>query len=444
MRLADKAFSILQRDLFLFIANFISSIIVARVLGPDGLGVWVVLSLVPSYAEAFGRLKADHSAVYYLGKDIFRPADILRNLNFIATVSAALILILILLNFDYLNSILFKTNNFSYSIYLMAILPIIPLQFLQLNYSYFHLGEENIAAVNKMVMIQAWSGFILVVSLLLFTKLELWSVIIGAIVSKALALCVGWYLVNTQSKFGGKISWKVCSNLISYGTGFYFNNILSELQQSGTRLIAAYFLGPAFLAFLGQGQNIAIMLTKISDAIGTVLFPRISRSGKDYAIKTACKAFRITAIVLIISATFLFLFSEYLIVLFYGDAFQPTAIVLQILIPGFVFLGLANTLSSYFYGSGKAGTIPMLQLLPISIQLLLSWFFISTWGLFGAAIAISCGFSIYSLLLILYFLIHHRLSIKTILPGPRDFETIWQFCSTQISVVQRIIFRQKT
>ena len=37
-------------------------------MGPTMIGVWILLTLLPSYAEGFGRLKADIAAVYYLGK----------------------------------------------------------------------------------------------------------------------------------------------------------------------------------------------------------------------------------------------------------------------------------------------------------------------------------------------------------------------------------------
>jgi len=50
---ANKAFSLLQRDIFLFTTNLITGILVARKLGPGIFGVWVILQMIPAYAEAF-------------------------------------------------------------------------------------------------------------------------------------------------------------------------------------------------------------------------------------------------------------------------------------------------------------------------------------------------------------------------------------------------------
>jgi len=96
MSLAHKAFSIFQRDVLLFATRLVTGIIVARTLGPVALGIFTILSLVPSYAEAFGRLKVDVASVYFMGQKTFRREDILFNLNLIALASVGTILAIIL------------------------------------------------------------------------------------------------------------------------------------------------------------------------------------------------------------------------------------------------------------------------------------------------------------------------------------------------------------
>ena len=48
--------------------NLLMRVAVARILGPEMIGLWVILLLIPGYAEAYGRLKFDIVAVYFLGK----------------------------------------------------------------------------------------------------------------------------------------------------------------------------------------------------------------------------------------------------------------------------------------------------------------------------------------------------------------------------------------
>ena len=68
MSFGNKSFSIFKRDILLFVLNVFTSIVIARKLGPDLLGIWIIISLIPAYAEAFGRTKFDLAAVYFIGK----------------------------------------------------------------------------------------------------------------------------------------------------------------------------------------------------------------------------------------------------------------------------------------------------------------------------------------------------------------------------------------
>ena len=88
-----------------------------------------------------------------------------------------------------------------------------------------------------------------------------------------------------------------------------------------------------------------------------------------------------------------------LIVFLYGEAFEATADVLRLAIPGVIIGGSCLTLKSFFEGRGQASKIPKLQIIPVIIQLILAYGFINMWGLKGAAIAFSIGFSLYGLVI---------------------------------------------
>jgi len=68
MSITSKVFSIFQRDALIFIANLLTGVVIARTLGPDILGAWVILMIIITYAEVLGRPKSDLASVYYIGK----------------------------------------------------------------------------------------------------------------------------------------------------------------------------------------------------------------------------------------------------------------------------------------------------------------------------------------------------------------------------------------
>ena len=139
MTFAEKSFSLLKRDVFLFVMNLFMGVAVARILGPEMMGLWVILLLIPGYAEAFGRLKFDIAAVYFLGKKKAEMGEMVFILNFLAILASIFLIFLFLWNFDWFYSQLFQAAQINMRISTYIILSIIPLQFIFLNYSYLGL-----------------------------------------------------------------------------------------------------------------------------------------------------------------------------------------------------------------------------------------------------------------------------------------------------------------
>ena len=167
-----KAFSLLKRDLLLSITNLITGIFLARALGPTALGIWGILALVSSFAESLGRIKVDQAAVYFIGKRHYRPEAIYFQINLIAILTSVLIVIVFLLNFDWIYGWLFKNSTGNYKKLFLVLLLQIPIQFLLMNHAYFHIANENIFCYNKMLIIQAWTNSILSAVLLFCSSLS--------------------------------------------------------------------------------------------------------------------------------------------------------------------------------------------------------------------------------------------------------------------------------
>ena len=68
MSVSDKSLSLFNRDILVYLSKLITGALIARILGPLGFGIWIILQMIPSYSEAFGRLKFDVASVYFLGK----------------------------------------------------------------------------------------------------------------------------------------------------------------------------------------------------------------------------------------------------------------------------------------------------------------------------------------------------------------------------------------
>ena len=100
MSFAKKAFSLFQIDAILFFTSIIIGAIIARKLGPDLRGLYAILLLIPSYAEAFGRIKFDIASVYFLGKGRMALGEMLFILNLLAILTSATLICFFIWQYD--------------------------------------------------------------------------------------------------------------------------------------------------------------------------------------------------------------------------------------------------------------------------------------------------------------------------------------------------------
>ena len=114
-----------------------------------------------------------------------------------------------------------------------------------------------------------------------------------------------------------------------------------------------------------------------------------------------------------------------LVVLLYGIEFELTALVLVIAIPGIVIGSSSLTLKTFFEGSGQASIIPKVQTIPVILQVGIAYFLISLYGLIGAAISFSVGFSLYGLAVLITFLKVNKVSFYKMIPRIEDFKLLY-------------------
>ena len=129
MSFAKKAFSLFQIDAILFFTSIIIGAIIARKLGPDLRGLYAILLLIPSYAEAFGRIKFDIASVYFLGKGRMALGEMLFILNLLAILTSAVIISIFLWQYDWIYAQLYQNTTVDMHLLTFTILGIPSLAF---------------------------------------------------------------------------------------------------------------------------------------------------------------------------------------------------------------------------------------------------------------------------------------------------------------------------
>ena len=435
MSFANKSFSVFKRDILLFVLNVFTSIVIARKLGPELLGIWVIVCLIPGYAEAFGRIKFDLAAVYFIGKKKYIENEVMFHLNIIAILTGIFIVALIFIFKDDIILLLFNGESKNLTL-IYAILPIIPLNFLFFNYSYLLISREDVEYYNIMIVVKAIIGSGGACLLLLIFDLGLWSVLVSSVISVLVALILGIWRFN-QMNVNSKMTYKLNKNLLkdffNYSYKLYIGGLISFLNIYIMKSILSLYLSPAKVAFYSLAQDRATLLNKLPDAVNVLLYPRVSNSNELESSNSTIKAFRLLLILSTFSAIILAVFIYPLVLLMYGEAYLPIVMPLIIILPGVLVSGTASVFTSYFIGIGRSDLIMKLSIFPLILQIFLGFILIQKYSIFGAAFSFTIAMSMYGLIQTYYFIKISANSYKTLMPRQEDFLYIINFIKSKLN-----------
>lgn len=402
--LAAKSWALLQRDVLLFVTNLATSVVVARSLGPRVLGLWVILQLVLSYAEAFGRLKTDAAAVYFLGQGKYPIADVVLTLHAIALTSALAIVLPIELFHEAFANLVFAEHAAEVRPHLFAVLVQVPILFVYMNYVYLFIHREDVRSYNAMVVIRSLlSSVLAIVSLLVFDlglPAVIWSNAIG--LSAATLFAVSTF--RGGSRKAGWTNLPLLKDLLGYGMKLYAGVVFAQLNAYVSQSLVAAFCAPAQVAFFAMAQNQGQMISKVTDALGSMLYPRISKTeDKRASAALAAKAFRVALILLSVAAVAAAILIRPVVLILYGRAYEPMLVPFYIILPGLVIGSAASTLLQYFQGIGRADLVPKIGVLPVIAQTALGIVLIPRHGITAAAIVLLSAVTISAAVQVYFF-----------------------------------------
>jgi O-antigen/teichoic acid export membrane protein len=397
MSIAHNSSSVLKRDVFLYVTKIVTSAVIARKLGPEMLGISAVLFLIPSFAEAFGRVKFDIAAVYFLGKQKYALGDVVWTLNSLALVTSGLIIAAILWQFDWLYGLLFSKGGFNARYLMHFVLLSIPLQFLWTNYSYLLLHKDDVATYNWMIIIQALISSFFAIALLLVFDLGLWAVVGASVLGTLLSLLFGLARFGATERKGPRLNGSLIRDLFRYASKLYAAGLVGQLQMYLTNLLVATFLAPAQVAFFSLARGFGEMINRVPAALNTILFPRLTKiHSHEEAASLTARAFRSLLVLLSaggISAAVSIFPAVYII---YGSEYLPLAVPFLILLPGILSAGTTTPFMQYFLSINRADLGITLPIPPLVLQVLIALWLIPKLGAAGAALAFTVGLLFFS------------------------------------------------
>jgi len=358
-------------QILIFAVGFITSIILARTLGPTGRGIYALIILIPAVMLKLGSLGIEAANVYFVGSRQYKPKAAVSN-SLLSSILLSLFLILLFLGISYLSAFKNYLNSNQINIfYLWLVVLTIPFSLFSGFLRSIFLGKEKIITFNKINIFQTIIQLVLIVIFLMILKQGVSGAVNAYILTVIFVFVFIIFLIKKVTEIKVFFNRKLFKDSIGYGVKAYFGNLAQFLNYRLDMFLVALFLTPAAVGYYSLAVGIAEKLWMLPGAIATVLFPRVSSLQDKDANNLTSRVARHTFFIIFVLSLILAILTKPLIRILFGIAFLPSVTPLLILLPGIVGLGGAKTLTADLAGRGKPqfGTYSAFISLAVNIPL---------------------------------------------------------------------------
>jgi O-antigen/teichoic acid export membrane protein len=360
----------------------LSTILITRVLGPEGKGVMSLLLAFPIVTVLVSIIGLDEASIYFLGCTKYEYSEVLGwailNTLIISTISVS---ILIILRHWLVTSVI---KNISIEFLLVAIF-CLPFQIFFQYECAILLGKKNIFGYNLLTILR--NLLLLLAQLVLIIKYGLRGGVYSILVGFAISTLTGILLIRKlgKPKFPRQFDFEKKS--LSFGSRSVLGLVFHYLTRRLDLFIVNFFLDATQVGF----YSISLMLSElpwyIPQAFGTVLFPVVSGMEKDEAHRFSALISRNTIFITSIACILLAVIAKPVIGIFFTPKFYPALVPFYINLPRTIALGITRVLGGNFSGTGKPEYGTMMAFVSFAVTLILDLIMIPRWGITGAAIA---------------------------------------------------------
>jgi O-antigen/teichoic acid export membrane protein len=369
--------------LLLIAAGFVSSIITARFLGPEGRGVFFYWMTLAGLVIQFGNLGLHSSNTYYLAKGQARLGVLAANCLWVSILAGGVLGGLLTGALWFQGSTLQDKWPF-----LLPTLLMVPAGL------YFLLGTNLLVALGR---IGEYNGFELANRYLglavILVAAWYWRTPASLLVAISIAaamMCLALYRRLSALDRGGRANLGLIRQGFGYALRAYLAAALGFLVLRLNAVLLERYADAATLGTWSIAAQLMDVLNIIPGAIALVLLPRIMRADDPYRLMQS--QLRIVAAALALACILALWLGRDLITLVYGQRFSGAYEMLLWGLPGAFSLGLISIISQYLAAQGIPSALVWIWVGGLAIEAGLAVRLVPVQGGQGAMASLSAAY----------------------------------------------------
>lgn len=399
-KIFKKSSDLFIGQLFISLFSFLTSLITARALEPEGRGYLALTLLFANFFYIFTEFGLAKSTIRILLGKKFKKEIIISNYIYILITKVIFFGFIILF-------IIFFTK-----IYLLAKLPFYLLvislfQFIPLALTgsllNLLLGLDLYKLYNKILVLSSFFSLFILSLLFFFSDLTLIKVLVVLFITSCLNLFLISKILLNEFSYFSKINYSFIYYLFNDGLKFYLIHIIHFANNRFNFFIINFFLGPYSLGIYTLSLTLCERISIIPESISTILYSEFSKVQNKKSSQSISIIFRSTLIFTTIILIILFFISEWLITFLFTSSFEDLVLILKLLLIFTFFNSGWKIISQYFNAIGLSNLTLKIESISFFILIILSILLIPKYKLDGACISVIIYSFTNFLLGIIYF-----------------------------------------
>lgn len=393
-------------SIIVLLLHFFQKPIMARFLGPDGLGLFSMAMMIISIIELIALFGIDNALVKFVAEYKERKEKVY------SLVSSAFFTILIVgiivssALFVFSDTIANVFDMPSLSLLLKIYAFVCPLSLAHgIIVSYFT-GLREMRYYAFIMVLQASLALVFILAFLII-GLGVEGAMLGTVFAIFLTVSVAMVIVKKLVRFTFSDYKKNTKTLASFGSRLVGVNMINQIYYNIDIIMIGYFLTSTEVGYYAVAISLSRFFWLVPRAMATVTYPAITEywaAGNHQAIsKLVDKTTKYCACILVFAGMSVILLAKDIITFLFTPEFLPAVLPLIILIIGTVTSGILRPIGMIFASTGKVNIVLIIAAIGAVGDVLLNIALIPTYGIIGAALAtttfyvIGVGVTIYFL-----------------------------------------------
>jgi O-antigen/teichoic acid export membrane protein len=287
------------------------------------------------------------------------------------------------------------------------------------------LGRQRVIAYNVLRFIRRAGFVVLLVGFVLLGRLDLELVLVLNLAALALTVAGILWAMARAGMLGLHASPRLLVEQLSFGGRTVVGTLAERIHYRANTFLLNAIVGVGATGVFSVALGLAETLWYLPTSFGLVLFSRAVQGGREGA-NIASAMTRTVLAVMLAGAVPLWFLAPMLVELVYGQPFREAGVALQVMLPGVLAYSIVAVLSHPIIAWGAPGRLTAVLMTGLVANLAANVLLIPQFGLYGAAAASTISYTLTAgLTLILYQRLTGHGLRKTLVIRRADVKRVW-------------------